>query len=117
MTFRPFIKGEKWDGEDELTYLDRKITKLIGILKPIWKGEMELKANGTTKLPEFYIRHRAKRFAQVIALANNIVGTFMGAFNAYEIRQLNLKLEDLSNSHNMLVRVTQQNEKDIVQMN
>jgi hypothetical protein len=41
----------------------------------------------------------------------------MGAFNAYEIRQLNLKFEDLSQNHNMLVRVTQQHEKDIVQMN
>jgi hypothetical protein len=65
---------------------------------------MELKANGTTELPEYYIRHRAKRFAQVIALANNIVGTCMGAFNAYEIRQLNLKFEDLSQGHNMLVK-------------
>jgi hypothetical protein len=116
-TFRPFIKGEKWDNEDELTYLDRKITKLIEILKPIWKEEMELKANGTTELPEFYIRHRAKRFAQVLALANNIVGTFMGAFNAYEIKQLNQKFKDLSQGHNMLVRVTQQHEKNIVQMN
>jgi hypothetical protein len=78
---------------------------------------MELKANGTTELPEFYIRHWAKRFAQVLALANNTVGTFMGAFNAYEIRQLNQKFEDLSQGHNMLVRVTQQHEKDIVQMN
>jgi hypothetical protein len=50
-------------------------------------------------------------------LANNIVGTFMGAFNAYEIKQLNRKFEDLSTGHNMLVRVTQQHKKDIVQMN
>jgi hypothetical protein len=41
----------------------------------------------------------------------------MGAFNAYEIRQLNRKFEDLSQGHNMLVRVIQQHEKDIVQMN
>jgi hypothetical protein len=41
----------------------------------------------------------------------------MGSFNAYEIRQLNLKFEDLSQGHNMLVRVTQQHERDIVQMN
>jgi hypothetical protein len=41
---------------------------------------MELKANRTTELLEFYIRHGAKRFAQVLALANNIVETFMGAF-------------------------------------
>jgi hypothetical protein len=62
-TCRPFIKGEKWDDKDEITYLDRKITKLMDILKPIWKEEMEMKANGTTELPEYYIRHRAKRFA------------------------------------------------------
>jgi hypothetical protein len=37
----------------------------------------------------------------VLALANNIVGTFMGAFNAYEITQLNQKFEDLPTGHNM----------------
>ena len=62
---------------------------------------MELKANATKELPDFYIKHRAKRFAQVLALANNIVGTFMGALNAYEIRQSNQKFEDLSTGHNM----------------
>jgi hypothetical protein len=41
----------------------------------------------------------------------------MGAFNAYEITQLNQKFEDLPTGHNMWVRVAQQHEKDIVQMN
>jgi hypothetical protein len=116
-TFRPFIKGNRWDDEDKLIYLNRKIAKLHEIVEPILKEEMEQKANSTKKLPDFYIKHRAKRFAQVLALANNIVGTFMGAFNAYEIKQLNKKFEDLATGHNMLVRVTQQHENDIVKMN
>ena len=37
----------------------------------------------------------------------------MGAFNAYEIRQLKSKFNNLSSGHNMLVRVTQKHEKDI----
>ena len=37
----------------------------------------------------------------------------MGAFNACEIRQLKQKFNSLSNDHNMLVRVTQQHNKDI----
>ena len=115
-TFRPFIPGKFWDDESKLTYLKRKLAKLNELIQPILKEEMELKTNGTKNLPEFYIRHRAKRFAQVLAAVNNVVGTFMGAFNAYEIRQLNKKFEDLSQGHNMLVRVTHQHENDIVQM-
>jgi hypothetical protein len=80
--FRPFIKGDRWDDESKLTYLNRKLAKLNEIIQPIWKEEMELKANGTKELPDFYIKHRAKRLVQVLVLANNIVGTFMGAFNA-----------------------------------
>jgi flagellar biosynthesis chaperone FliJ len=39
------------------------------------------------------------------------VGTFMGAFNAYEIQKLKSKFNNLHSGHNMLVRVTnQQNE-------
>ena len=76
-----------------LTYLNRKLAKLEKLIEPIWKEEIELKANrtnelpefyikpqnkkkktkNTTDLPEFYIRHRTKRFAQLFALANNIV--------------------------------------------
>ena len=114
-TFRPFVQGKLWDDESKLTYLKRKLAKLNEIIQPILKEEMELKANGTKNLPEFYIRHRAKRFAQVLAAVNNVVGTFMGAFNAYEIKQLNKKFEDLSQGHNMLVRVTHQHDNDIVQ--
>ena len=38
-------------------------------------------------------------------LINDIVGTFMGAFNEYEIRQA--KLQELSSGHNMLVLVSE----------
>ena len=37
----------------------------------------------------------------------------MGAFNAYEIKQLKAKFGELSDGHNMLVRVTQIHEADI----
>ena len=39
-------------------------------------------------------------------LINHIVGTFIGAFNEYEIRQLKAKFQDLSAGHNILVHVT-----------
>ena len=41
------------------------------------------------------------------------MGTFMGAFNAYEIGQFKSKFNNLSFGHTMLVRVTQKHEKDI----
>jgi hypothetical protein len=37
----------------------------------------------------------------------------MGAFNAYEIQQLKSKFSNLHSGHNMLVRVTNQHDKDI----
>jgi hypothetical protein len=37
----------------------------------------------------------------------------MGAFNAYEIQQLKSKFNNLHSGHNMLVRVTNQHDKDI----
>jgi hypothetical protein len=52
----------------------------------------------------------------MISIATDIVGTFMGAFNAYEIQQLKSMFQKISNGHNMLVRVTQQHDVDIQQM-
>jgi phosphopantetheine adenylyltransferase len=49
----------------------------------------------------------------LFSLANDIVGTFMGAFNGYEIQQLKSKFNNLHSGHNMLVRVTTQHDKDI----
>jgi hypothetical protein len=40
----------------------------------------------------------------------------MGAFNAFEIQQLKSKFQEMSNRHNMLVRVIQQHNVDIRQM-
>ena len=75
---------------------------------------IELNHNAT--LPDFYIHNRNKRFIQAIYLVSDIIGTFMGAFNAYEIQQLKSKFQDLSQGHNMLVCVTQQHNNDINQM-
>jgi hypothetical protein len=52
----------------------------------------------------------------MFSLANDIVGTFMGAFNAYEIQKLKSKFQDMSQGHNMLVRATLQHNIDIQQM-
>ena len=64
--------------------------------------------------PDTYIRSRRKRFIlQAFSLFNDVLGTFMGAFNAHEIRQLKKQFNSLSEGHNMLVRVTQQHDSDI----
>ena len=60
-TFRPFYKGKNWDQESMLTYLNRKLAKLEKLIEPIWKEEMELKANRTNELPEFYIKLQNKK--------------------------------------------------------
>jgi hypothetical protein len=48
-----------------------------------------------------------KHFFQMFSLANNIVKTLMGAFNAFEIQKLISKFKEMSQGHNMLVGVTQ----------
>jgi hypothetical protein len=67
-------------------------------------------------LPDFYIHNRGKHFVQLFSLATDIVGTFMEAFNAYEIQQLKSKFQDMLNGHNMLFGVTQQHDLDLLQM-
>jgi hypothetical protein len=64
-------------------------------------------------LPDYYIQSRQKRFVQLFSLADDKVGTFMGAFNAYEIQQLKSKFNNLHSGQNMLVRVTYQHDEDI----
>ena len=112
-TYRPFIPNNK---EDQLLYLRRKGVQLHKVLWEIRKEQMEAdtKFNGT--LPDFYIHNRHKRFIQAFSLVTDIVGTFMGAFNAYEIKLLKTKFQEMSLGHNMLVRVTQQHDKDIHEM-
>jgi hypothetical protein len=51
---------------------------------------------------------------QIISLAKDIVRTFMGAFNAYEIQNLKSKSQDMCQGHNLLI--TQQQDVDIQQM-
>jgi hypothetical protein len=51
----------------------------------------------------FYVHNREKQFIQRVSIATDIVGTFMGAFNAYKIQQLKSKFQEISNGHNMLV--------------
>ncbi len=62
---------------------------------------------------DFYVHNREKRFIQLVKIATDILGTFMGAFNAYEIQQLKSKFQEMSNGHNMLVQVTQQHDVDL----
>jgi hypothetical protein len=65
---------------------------------------------------DFYVHNREKRFIHLVKIPTDIVGTFMGAFNAYEIQQLKSKFQEMSNAHNMLVCVTQQHDVDLRQM-
>jgi hypothetical protein len=48
----------------------------------------------------------------MVSIATDIIGTFLGAFNAYKIQQLKSKFQEISKGHNMLVRVTQQHNVD-----
>ena len=57
--------------------------------------------NGQT--PDWYLHSRHTRFIQAFSLITDIVGMFMGSFNAYEIQQLKSKFTELSTGHNMLV--------------
>ena len=68
--------------------------------------------------PDFYLTHqsRKKRFIQALSLFNDILGTFMGAFNAYEIQKLKEQFNSLSSAHNMLVHVTQQHDNEIKEL-
>ncbi len=54
-------------------------------------------------MQDFHLHNKNKPFVQVFSLATDIVGTFMGAFNAYEIQMLKSKFQEMSQGHNMLV--------------
>jgi hypothetical protein len=56
-------------------------------------------------LPDFYIHNKNKRFNQVLSLLTDIVETFLGAFNAYEIQQLKSKYLDISKGQGHKVKV------------
>ena len=76
---------------------------------------LELKeSSNSTSIEDHYIHNRDKRYVMAaLSLASDIVGTFMGAFNAYEIQQLKTKLQDLGEGHNSLVQVTRTHNEQI----
>ena len=88
------------------------------------KAEERTLLGDQSKLPDYYVnpqplqnqelsKNRTKRFVQLFSLVNDVIGTFMGAFNAYEIQQLKKKFNELHSGHNSLVRITQQHDVDI----
>ena len=91
------------------TYLKKKVEKLPQVLK-------DLERENSAQLPDFYISSSSKRFIKTFALFNNILGTFVGAFNAHEIRQLKIKFNKLLEQHNMLVHVTQRHVTEIIEL-
>jgi transcription antitermination factor NusA-like protein len=67
-------------------------------------------------LPNFYVHNKNKRFVQIFLLTTDIVGTFMGTFNANNIQKLKSQFQNMSQGHNMLVEMIQQHNVDIIQM-
>ena len=98
--------------------MNAKIDKLSTILKELEEEDRLIQESRGEYQPDFYVtqHNRQKRFIQALTLVNDILGTFMGAFNAYEIRQLKLRFNTLSENHNMLVRVTSQHDQDIKEL-
>ena len=116
-TYKPYVNtGKDWTEREEQKFYSEKYSKLEKIFKELKQEQLEIEKHHNATLPDFYIHNRNKRFLQAISLASDIIGTFMGAFNAYEIQQLKSKFQDLSQGHNMLVRVTQKHDNDINQM-
>ena len=76
---------------------------------------MDIIQNGLTYTnPDIYIHSRRKRFIlQNVTHFNDILGNFMGAFNAHEMCQLKKQFNSLSEGLNMSVCVTQQHDIDI----
>jgi hypothetical protein len=104
-------KNLQWELIDKKIKLQRVFDQLHAEDK-IYMDNLRQGLNGTNS--DIYIRTRRKRFIlQAVSLFNEVLGTFMGAFNAYEIRQLKKQFNSLSEGHNMLVCVTQQHDNDI----
>jgi hypothetical protein len=78
-TFPPQNRNTHWIN----SFLRIKLDKMKKLFKDI-EEEDDKYARGEN-LPGYYIQLRQERFFQLFSLANDIVGTFMGAFNAYEI--------------------------------
>jgi hypothetical protein len=112
-TFEPWDKNS---GESRWVWFQRKSIELNRIVKLMKKEKKEAEESNYDTSVDLYVHNREKHFILLVKIATNIVGTFMGAFNAYEIQQLKSKFQEMSNMHNMLVRVTQQHDVDIPQM-
>ena len=70
--------------------------------------------SNSTSIEDHYIHNRDKRYVMAaLSVASDIVGTFMGAFNAYEIQQLKTQLQDINTGHNSLVQVTRTHNEQI----
>ena len=122
-TTYPFYNGYNGYGESRWwgykKYLSAKRYKLQEVLKQLQEEDEQFRQDFRDfdgQLPDFYLHSRHKRFLQAFSLFSDIVGTFMGAFNAYEIQQLKEKFTELSTGHNMLVRITSQNTNEIRQI-
>ena len=87
-TYRP------WTHEWKEKYLKQKRDKLYIILRELLR-DLEF-VNSASDVPDFYIHSRSKRFIKALSLFNDVLGTFMGALNAHEIRQLKIKFNTLS---------------------
>ena len=107
-TYRP------WTYEWKEKYLKQKREKLYIILRELLRDLAFVEA--ASDLPDYYVHSRSKRFIKALSLFNDVLGTFMGALNAHEIRQLKIKFNSLSEQHNMLVRVTQVHDGEIKEL-
>ncbi len=113
-TYKPNVNtGKHWTEREEMKFYSEKYSKLEKIFKELKQEQLQIELHHNATLPDFYIHNHNKRFIQAISLASDIIGTFMGALNACEIQQLKSKCQDLSQGHNMLVKITQQHDKDI----
>ena len=81
-----------WTYEWKEKYLKQKREKLYIILRELLRDLAFVET--ASDLPDYY--SRSKRFIKALSLFNDVLGTFMGALNAHEIRQLKIKFNSLS---------------------
>jgi hypothetical protein len=103
-TFRP--RDEK-SGETIRQYRLAKVAEFGRIWRLMKKEQKMAEESYFDTSADLYVHNREKRFIQLVKIATD---------NAYEIQQLKSKCQEMSNGHNMLVRVTQQHDVDLRQM-
>jgi hypothetical protein len=85
---------EPWDrNSDEpiWKWFIRKSQEMNKITKLMEKERKEAEESTYETSVDFYVHNREKCFIQLVKIAMDIVGTFMGAFDAYEIQQIKSK--------------------------